>query len=310
MTQQLIIWEMLTSVPLEVLKVQMAILPETGEKWKYRGPKMTKGVKFRMLLRTMLLGSFLFFYPLLPPKSKLRKKNGIVGVHCNYPLLLLFLVFFSFGGSFPFISAILWMGKMVFKSKLRWVALVGLVLSSLSLFSHFLLAEYTGESIVGGQSLITIFSWRPRFENTEVPKTVMNKPHQVFFFCLPSSYSKIWSFLWWVLWHSTAIFSWRLRFQNVDLTGALQWTEPIKRFHLSTEVLVFFYRFLPFLFSCISFLFLGLYCSVFCCWWEKRSKDGARFAFIYLVYCSCTQSLDILNWVFLIRGFTGSKENK
>eukprot|EP00268_Persea_americana_P007033 TRINITY_DN12586_c0_g1_i4.p2 TRINITY_DN12586_c0_g1~~TRINITY_DN12586_c0_g1_i4.p2 ORF type:complete len:104 (-),score=22.75 TRINITY_DN12586_c0_g1_i4:278-589(-) len=63
------------------------------------------------------------------------------------------------------------MGKMVFKSKLRWVALVGLVLSSLSLFSHFLLAEYTGESIVGGQSLITIFSWRPRFENTEVPKT-------------------------------------------------------------------------------------------------------------------------------------------
>lgn len=63
------------------------------------------------------------------------------------------------------------MGKMVFKSKLRWVALVGLVLSALSLFSHFLLAEYTGESIVGGQSLITIFSWRPKFENTEVAKT-------------------------------------------------------------------------------------------------------------------------------------------
>lgn len=70
-----------TSVPLEVLKVQMAILPETGEKGKYKGAKMTKRVKFRMFLRTMLLGSF--FLPPSSTQKPLEEENGIVGAHCN-----------------------------------------------------------------------------------------------------------------------------------------------------------------------------------------------------------------------------------
>ncbi|KAI3780801.1 hypothetical protein L2E82_10792 [Cichorium intybus] len=56
--------------------------------------------------------------------------------------------------------------KMIIKSKLKWVGLVGLVLSALSLFTHFLLARYsyTNDSITEYQA-ITIFSWRPIFEN-------------------------------------------------------------------------------------------------------------------------------------------------
>lgn len=57
-------------------------------------------------------------------------------------------------------------GKMVIKSKLKWVGLVGLVLSALSLFTHFLLARYssyTDEGLTEYQA-ITIFSWRPVFE--------------------------------------------------------------------------------------------------------------------------------------------------
>lgn len=63
------------------------------------------------------------------------------------------------------------MGKMVIKSKLKWVALFGLVLSAFSLFAHFLLARYTGESIPGYETSITIFSWRPRFDNGDLSKT-------------------------------------------------------------------------------------------------------------------------------------------
>ncbi|XP_071706782.1 O-fucosyltransferase 27 [Rutidosis leptorrhynchoides] len=58
-------------------------------------------------------------------------------------------------------------GKMVIKSKLKWVGLVGLVLSALSLFTHFLLARYssyTDEPLTEYQAF-TIFSWRPIFEN-------------------------------------------------------------------------------------------------------------------------------------------------
>lgn len=60
-------------------------------------------------------------------------------------------------------------GKMVFKSKLKWVGLVGLVLSAFSLCTHFLLARYTDdEGISQYQSAITIFSWRPMFENADL----------------------------------------------------------------------------------------------------------------------------------------------
>ncbi|CAI9272615.1 unnamed protein product [Lactuca saligna] len=60
-------------------------------------------------------------------------------------------------------------GKMIIKSKLKWVGLVGLVLSALSLFTHFLLARYsyTEEGITEYQA-ITIFSWRPIFENADL----------------------------------------------------------------------------------------------------------------------------------------------
>lgn len=59
-------------------------------------------------------------------------------------------------------------GKMIIKSKLKWVGLVGLVLSALSLFTHFLLARYsyTNDSITEYQA-ITIFSWRPIFVNAD-----------------------------------------------------------------------------------------------------------------------------------------------
>ncbi|KAK6129107.1 hypothetical protein DH2020_037143 [Rehmannia glutinosa] len=58
-------------------------------------------------------------------------------------------------------------GKVVvFKSKLKWVGLFGLVLSAFSIFTHFLLARYTdGFAISEYKSSITIFSWRPIFEN-------------------------------------------------------------------------------------------------------------------------------------------------
>ncbi|KAL3813510.1 hypothetical protein ACJIZ3_014778 [Penstemon smallii] len=60
----------------------------------------------------------------------------------------------------------------VFKSKLKWVGLFGLVLSAFSLFTHFLLARYSdGFDVSEYQSSITIFSWRPIFENADLPKS-------------------------------------------------------------------------------------------------------------------------------------------
>ncbi|KAK2966209.1 hypothetical protein RJ640_027874 [Escallonia rubra] len=59
-------------------------------------------------------------------------------------------------------------GKMVFKSKLKWVGLVGLVLSAFSLFTHFLLARYTDGGFSDYPSAITIFSWRPVFEDVHL----------------------------------------------------------------------------------------------------------------------------------------------
>lgn len=61
---------------------------------------------------------------------------------------------------------------VVFKSKLKWVGLVGLVLSTFSLFTHFLLARYTaGTALSEYQSSITIFSWRPIFDTADLSTT-------------------------------------------------------------------------------------------------------------------------------------------
>ncbi|XP_076954418.1 O-fucosyltransferase 27-like [Bidens hawaiensis] len=60
-------------------------------------------------------------------------------------------------------------GKMVIKSKLKWVGLVGLVLSALSLFTHFLLARYSyTDDLITEYQGITIFSWRPVFQNADL----------------------------------------------------------------------------------------------------------------------------------------------
>ncbi|WCJ25497.1 O-fucosyltransferase family protein [Euphorbia peplus] len=62
-------------------------------------------------------------------------------------------------------------GKIVMKSKIKWVGLVGLVLSAFSLFVHFFLARFTEDGIAEYQSSITIFSWRPIFENAEFTRS-------------------------------------------------------------------------------------------------------------------------------------------
>ncbi|XP_027075004.1 O-fucosyltransferase 27 isoform X1 [Coffea arabica] len=61
-------------------------------------------------------------------------------------------------------------GKIAFKikSRLKWVGLVGLVLSTFSILTHFLLARYTDGGVSEYQSSITIFSWRPIFENVDL----------------------------------------------------------------------------------------------------------------------------------------------
>ena len=74
-------------------------------------------------------------------------------------------------------------GKMV--SKMKWVGLVGLVLSAFSLFTHFLLARFSEEGVVEYQSSITLFSWRPIFETAFFPRTVMCKCFNFFSFLFP-----------------------------------------------------------------------------------------------------------------------------
>ncbi|KAF7129804.1 hypothetical protein RHSIM_Rhsim10G0059900 [Rhododendron simsii] len=60
-------------------------------------------------------------------------------------------------------------GKMgFFKSKMKWVGLLGIFLSVFSLFTHFLLARYTEGGVSQYQASITIFSWRPIFENSDL----------------------------------------------------------------------------------------------------------------------------------------------
>ncbi|KAK9114849.1 hypothetical protein Syun_021646 [Stephania yunnanensis] len=57
---------------------------------------------------------------------------------------------------------------MFLKSRLKWVALVGLLLSLLSLSAHLLLAVYTGRRASAYQTSITVFSWRPIFGNARL----------------------------------------------------------------------------------------------------------------------------------------------
>lgn len=68
-------------------------------------------------------------------------------------------------------------GKMTFKSKMKWVGLIGLILSTFSLLVHIFLARFTEDGVSEYQSSVTIFSWRPIFENAEFSKTVSNVYH-------------------------------------------------------------------------------------------------------------------------------------
>ncbi|VVB04463.1 unnamed protein product [Arabis nemorensis] len=52
-------------------------------------------------------------------------------------------------------------GKVFLKSRMKWIGLLGLVLSALSLLVHFLLAGFTDDSISDYSIPVTIFSWRP-----------------------------------------------------------------------------------------------------------------------------------------------------
>ncbi|GLT56361.1 hypothetical protein SLA2020_294050 [Shorea laevis] len=61
-------------------------------------------------------------------------------------------------------------GKMFLMSKLKWVGLFGLVLSAFSIAVHLLLARFTEDGVGEYQSSITIFSWRPIFENADVSR--------------------------------------------------------------------------------------------------------------------------------------------
>ncbi|KAM3306017.1 O-fucosyltransferase 27 isoform X1 [Capsicum chacoense] len=72
-------------------------------------------------------------------------------------------------------------GKMLFKSKLKLVALAGLVLSVLSLFTHFLLAKHTHGIVYEYQSSVTIMSWMPKFKKSDL--SINNQP----------SYRRLWA---------------------------------------------------------------------------------------------------------------------
>ncbi|XP_049394239.1 O-fucosyltransferase 27 [Solanum stenotomum] len=72
-------------------------------------------------------------------------------------------------------------GKMLFKSKLKLVALAGLVLSVLSLLTHFLLAKHTYGIVYEYHSSVTIMSWMPKFKKSDL--SISNHP----------SYSRLWA---------------------------------------------------------------------------------------------------------------------
>lgn len=63
-------------------------------------------------------------------------------------------------------------GKVFLKSRMKWIGLLGLVLSVFSLIVHFLLAGFTDDSISDYSIPITIFSWRPVFDNPRFARHV------------------------------------------------------------------------------------------------------------------------------------------
>ena len=71
------------------------------------------------------------------------------------------------------------------KSKIKWVGLVGIVLSAFSIFIHFLLARFTQLSVSDYQSSITIFSWRPIFDKPDFPTNVIKDLDFLITFCTP-----------------------------------------------------------------------------------------------------------------------------
>lgn len=78
-------------------------------------------------------------------------------------------------------------GKTMVSKKMKWVGLVGLVVSAFSLVTHFLLARHTygGAVTEYQQSSVTIFSWRPIFDNADLPKAViLLESHQRSVLCL------------------------------------------------------------------------------------------------------------------------------
>ncbi|KAG9448619.1 hypothetical protein H6P81_008584 [Aristolochia fimbriata] len=60
-------------------------------------------------------------------------------------------------------------------SKLKWLALFGVVLSAGSLFAHFVLAMRTGTSVAEYTTSITVFSWRPVSDNAAGYLTAANR---------------------------------------------------------------------------------------------------------------------------------------
>ncbi|KAK4783426.1 hypothetical protein SAY86_007800 [Trapa natans] len=63
-------------------------------------------------------------------------------------------------------------GKAGMKSKLKWVGLTGLLLSSLSISVHFFLAMFTEHGVSDYQTSVTFFSWLPIIESaSNIPKT-------------------------------------------------------------------------------------------------------------------------------------------
>lgn len=64
-------------------------------------------------------------------------------------------------------------GEVKMKSKMKWVGLVGIVLSAFSIFIHFLLARFTELGVADYQSSVTIFSWRPIFDKPDFPTNVI-----------------------------------------------------------------------------------------------------------------------------------------
>lgn len=91
------------------------------------------------------------------------------------------------------------------KSKIKWVGLVGIVLSAFSIFIHFLLARFTQLSVSDYQSSITIFSWRPIFDKPDFPTNVCKKiltflftfstPHFLFLILLCLMFLKVLIFI-------------------------------------------------------------------------------------------------------------------